>query len=121
MARVKRGTIAQKRRKHLLRHTKGFRWTRKSKYRMAKEAMLKAWKYAFRDRRTKKREFRQLWETNLGAALRTQGISYSRFINLLKKQNIELDRKVLATLANTKPALFKMIVEKVRALKSEKS
>ncbi len=121
MARVKRGTIAQKRRKHLLRHTKGFMWTRKSKYRRAKEAMLKAWTYGFRDRRTKKRKFRQLWEANLGAALRTHGVSYNRFINLLKKQNIALDRKILATFANTKPALFKTIVEKVQALKGAKS
>lgn len=88
---------------------------------MAKEAMYKAWKYAYRDRRAKKREFRTLWETNLGAALRTHGISYSRFINLLKKQNVALDRKILATIANTKPSLFKTIVEKVQALKTDKS
>lgn len=113
MARVKRGTIAQKRRKHLLRHTKGFRWTRKSKFRMAKEAMFKAWTYQFRDRKTKKRDFRRLWEANLSGALKTQGITYSRFMNGLKKVGITLDRKVLATLANEKPTAFKKVVEKV--------
>ncbi len=111
MARVKRGVLAHKRRKHILRHTKGFRWGRKTKYRLAKEALLKAWKYAFRDRRAKKRAFRQLWETQISASLRELGIPYSRFIPLLKKKNITLDRKILATLAREKPAIFQKIVE----------
>lgn len=118
MSRVKRGTIAQKRRKHLLRHTKGFRWTRKSKYRMAKEAMLKAWTYQFRDRRTKKRDFRRLFETNISGALKTQGITYSKFMNALKKQGIGLDRKILAILANEKPAVFQALLKKVQASKN---
>ena len=113
MARVKRGTIAQKRRKHLLRHTKGFRWGRKTKFRMANEAMLKAWTYQFRDRKAKKRSFRQLWTANLGAALKTKGLSWSKFANLLKKQNIGLDRKTLSLLAKEKPAVFEKVVEKV--------
>lgn len=115
MARVKRGTIAHKRRKHILRYTKGFRWGRKTKYRLAKEALFKAWTYAFRDRKVKKRMFRQLWETQLNNALRKLGISYSRFVPLLKKNSVELDRKILATLAKEKPDVFKAIAEKVRA------
>ncbi|PIS40272.1 MAG: 50S ribosomal protein L20, partial [Candidatus Nealsonbacteria bacterium CG08_land_8_20_14_0_20_36_22] len=79
MVRVKRGKTAHRRRKNLLKHTKGFRWGRKSKYRLAKEALLHAWKYAYRDRRTKKREFRKLWQIQINAACREQGLSYSRF------------------------------------------
>ncbi len=111
MVRVKRGVLAHKRRKLTLRHTKGFRWGRKSKYRLAKEAMLKAWKYSFRDRKTKKRAFRRLWEVQISSAVREAGISYSKFIPLLKKSNIELDRKILATLAREKPEIFKHILE----------
>ncbi len=111
MVRVKRGTIAHKRRKNLLKHTKGFRWGRKSKYRLAKEALLHAWKYAYRDRRTKKREFRRLWQVQINAACRTQGIPYNKFINGLKNKKIELDRKVLSDLAQNHPAIFEKILE----------
>lgn len=114
MARVKRGTIAHKRRKHLLEHTKGFRWGRKSKYRLAKEALLHAWSYSYRDRRTKKRDFRQLWQTQINAACREQGTSYSKFIYGLKQNKIELDRKILANLGQNNPEIFRKIAEMVK-------
>ena len=80
MTRVKRGKAARKRRKRLLKHAKGFRWGRKSKYKLAKDALRHAGRYAFRDRKKKKGEFRKLWETQINAACRAHGISYSRFI-----------------------------------------
>ena len=114
MVRVKRGKTAHKRRKRLLKETKGFRWGRKSKYRLAKEALMKAQVYAYRDRRVKKREFRKLWQIQIGASCKELGISYSKFINGLKKNKIELDRKILAQLAKEKPEIFKRIVSKVK-------
>lgn len=114
MVRVKRGKIAHKRRKHLLKYVKGFRWGRKSKYRAAKEALLHAWSYSYRDRRTKKREFRKLWQIQINAACRESGISYSKFIYGLKKNKIELDRKILSQLAQNHPQIFEKIVEKVK-------
>lgn len=113
MARVKRGTIAHKRRKHLLEYTKGYRWGRKSKYRLAKDALLHGWSYAYRDRRTKKREFRKLWNTQINAASREHELSYSKFIAGLKKNKIELDRKVLASLAQNHPEIFKKVLETI--------
>ncbi|MEA3293143.1 MAG: 50S ribosomal protein L20 [Patescibacteria group bacterium] len=114
MTRVKRGTIAHKRRKNILKHTKGFRWGRKSKYKAAKEALFHAWTHAYRDRRRKKRDFRQLWQVKINAACRELGLTYSKFINLLKKNKIELDRKILADLAENKPEIFKKIIEKIK-------
>ncbi len=114
MVRVKRGKIAHKRRKHLLKYVKGFKWGRKSKYRAAKDALLHAWKYSYRDRKTKKRDFRQLWQVQINAACREQGISYSKFIAGLKKNKIELDRKILSKLAQNYPEIFEKIVEKVK-------
>jgi len=114
MVRVKRGKIAHKRRKKVLKHTKGFKWGRKSKYKAAKEALLHAWSYAYRDRRTKKREFRKFWQTQINAACHQQGLSYSRFIHGLKKKKIELDRKILADLARNHPKIFEKIVEKMK-------
>lgn len=114
MVRVKRGKIAHKRRKHLLKYAKGFRWGRKTKYRAAKEALMHAWKYAYRDRRAKKREFRQLWQVQINAACRQLGISYSKFIAGLKKNKIELDRKILATLAQNHSKIFEKIIEKIK-------
>jgi len=111
MVRVKRGKTAHKRRKNLLKYTKGFRWGRKSKYRLAKEALLHAWKYAYRDRRTKKRESRRLWQIKINAACRQQGLSYSRFIHKLKEKKIGIDRKILAGLAQNHPSIFEKIVE----------
>ena len=114
MVRIKRGKTARKRRKHLLKYAKGFRWGRKAKYRAAKEALLHAWRYAYRDRRTKKRDFRKLWQIQINAACRLAEISYSKFIAGLKKNKIELDRKILATLAQNHLQIFEKIVEKVK-------
>ena len=114
MVRIKRGKTAHKRRKRLLKLAKGFRWSRKSKYRLAKEALLHAFKYAYRDRRTKKREFRKLWQIQINAASREYGLPYSRFINLLKKKKIEIDRKILAQLARDRREIFEKIIEEVK-------
>ncbi len=111
MARVKRGTIAHKRRKYVLKHTKGFRWGRKSKYRLAKDALLHGWSYAYRDRRTKKRNFRALWQVQINAACREHNLSYSKFIYGLKQNKIELDRKVLSDLEQNHPEIFKKVLE----------
>lgn len=113
MARVKRGVAANKRRKNLLKLAKGFRWRRKSHYRAAKEAILKAGKYAYRDRRAKKRTMRSLWIVRLNNALRLNGTKYSTFINAMKKKNIELDRKVLSQMAIDNPDIFAKLVEKI--------
>ena len=110
MTRVKRGVQANARRKRLLKHTKGFMWTRKSKYRQAKEATLHAWSFQFADRKKKKRNFRRLWQIKINAAARDNGISYSRLIDHLKKSNIELDRKILADLAEYNPKVFKEVI-----------
>ena len=114
MVRVKRGKTAHKRRKKILKHTKGFRWGRKSKYKLAKQALQKAWTYAYRDRKVKKREFRKLWQVQINAACRKFGLSYNKFIHQLKEKNIELDRKILAQLAKEKPEVFEKIVEEVK-------
>ncbi|MEK7582350.1 MAG: 50S ribosomal protein L20 [Patescibacteria group bacterium] len=114
MTRVKRGTIANARRKRVLKHTKGFMWTRKSKFRQAKEALLHAWSFQFADRKKKKRNFRRLWQIKINAAARQEGISYSKLIAQFKKANIELDRKILADLAEHNPTIFKQIVSSVQ-------
>ena len=114
MVRVKKGKAARKHRKHLLKYAKGFRWGRKRKYRLAKDALRHAWRYAYRDRRTKKREFRKLWQIQISAACRQQGIPYSRFVYGLKKNKIGLDRKILSNLAEQHPDIFKKIVDKVK-------
>ncbi len=117
MPRVKRGTIANKRRKNVLKRTKGYRWGRKSKFRLAKQALQKAGTYAYRDRKAKKRTARGLWQIQINAACRANGISYSKFIAGLKKNKIELDRKILAQLAQQQPEVFAKIVEKVHPVK----
>jgi len=114
MVRVKRGKIAHKRRKGLLKYTKGFHWGRKSKYRLAKPAVFHAWIHAYKHRREKKREIRELWQIQINAACRQLGISYSQFINRLKKNKIELDRKILAEIAQNHLEIFKKIVERVK-------
>jgi large subunit ribosomal protein L20 len=115
MSRVKRGIMHAKRVRNVLKKTKGYRWGRKSKIKLAKVAVRKAGAYAYRDRRVKKREFRKLWSIKLNAAVREQGLNYSRFINLLKKANISLNRKVLADLAENHPSIFVKIVEAVKS------
>ena len=114
MTRVKRSVAKRKRKKKIIKQAKGYKWSRKSKYRAAKEALMHAWTYAYRDRRTKKRDFRRLWQIRINAACRQEGISYSKFINALKKNKIELDRKILAELAKDHPEIFKKIVEKIK-------
>ncbi len=114
MVRVKRGKTAHKRRKNVLKHTKGFRWGRKSKYKLAKEALMHAGKYAYRDRKTKKREFRKLWQIKINAACRQHGLTYSHFIHKLKEKKIEIDRKILAELVQKHPNIFEKIVEEVK-------
>jgi len=114
VVRVKSGKISHKRREKLLKYTKGFRWGRKSKLRAAKEALLHAWTYAYRDRRNKKREFRRLWQIQINAACREHGLSYSKFIYGLKQKKIELERKILATIAQNHPEIFTKIVEEIK-------
>ena len=114
MPRVTRGVTASKRRKNLLKLAKGFKWRRKSNYRAAKEAVMKAGKYKYRDRRTKKRTMRALWIVRLNNALRLHGLKYSTFINLMTKKEIELDRKVLSQMAMENPDIFSKFVEKVK-------
>lgn len=113
MARVKRGTTKNKRRKNILAQTKGYRFDRKSKERVAKEAIRHAGSYAFRHRRTKKREFRNLWSLRINAAARPLGFSYSKLIGALKKKNIALDRKSLSTLAKDHPTVFERLVKSI--------
>ena len=110
MTRVKRGVVASRRRKRLLKHAKGFKWTRSTKFRQAKEALLHAWSFQFADRKKKKRNFRRLWQTRISAAARINGLSYSKLIAQLKTANIELDRKVLSQIAIDRPELFSQIV-----------
>lgn len=114
MARVKRGVAANKRRKNLLKLAKGFRWRRKSHYITAKQAVIKAGKYMYRDRRAKKRTMRNLWIIRLNNALRLHEMKYSTFINLMKTKKIELDRKVLSQLAVENPEIFAKFVQSVK-------
>ena len=114
MSRIKRAVQARKHRKNVLKHTKGFKYGRKSKFKLAKEALWHAWTYAYRDRKTNKRNFRQLWNLQINALARQNGITYSRLINGLKKKNIELDRKVLSELAKEYPEVFVKIIEEVK-------
>ncbi|GAI31324.1 unnamed protein product [marine sediment metagenome] len=114
MVRVKRGKTAHKRRKKVLKQTKGFRWGRKSKYKSAKQALQKAWTYAYRDRKVKKRDFRKLWQVQISAACRKLGLPYNKFIHQLKEKKIEIDRKILSQLAREKPEVFKKIVEETK-------
>src|SRR3989344_3619752 len=113
MARVKRGVMKNKRRKNILAQTKGYRFDRKSKERVAKEAIRHAGVYAFRDRRNKKREFRNLWTLRINAAVRPLGFSYSKLIGTLKKENIALDRKSLSSLAKDYPEIFERVIKKL--------
>ena len=115
MARVKRAVNAQKKRRVVLEGAKGYRGQRSRLYRKAKEQMLHSMQYAYRDRRDRKGDFRQLWITRINAAVRQFGLSYSRFIAGLKKKNVEIDRKVLADLAVHDKAAFGKIAEQAKA------
>ena len=112
MPRVKRGNTRTKKRKKLLQEVKGFKWGRKKLVRLAKTAQTKAGAHAFRDRRRKKRTNRALWQVKINAFVREHDLSYSKFIDLLKKNKVDIDRKVLADLAvNNKEVLVKIIEE----------
>jgi large subunit ribosomal protein L20 len=115
MPRVKRGVTARARHKKVLALAKGFRGRRGNVYRIAKEAVMKAGQYAYRDRRTKKRVFRQLWIARINAAARSNGLTYSQFANGIRKAGIDIDRKVLADIAYHDPAAFTGIVNQVKA------
>jgi large subunit ribosomal protein L20 len=115
MPRVKRGVIARARHKKVLNAAKGYRGRRKNVYRIAKQAVMKAGQYQYRDRRQKKRQFRALWIARINAAARECGLTYSRFMNGLKKSAIELDRKVLADMAVFDKPAFAKLVESAKA------
>ncbi|MCL4801171.1 MAG: 50S ribosomal protein L20 [Burkholderiales bacterium] len=115
MPRVKRGVVARARHKKVLAQAKGFRGRRKNVFRVAKQAVMKAGQYAYRDRRARKREFRALWIARINAAARSMGLSYSTLMNGLKKAEIEVDRKVLADLAVNDLAAFTKIAEQAKA------
>jgi large subunit ribosomal protein L20 len=115
MARVKRGTTAHARHKKILGLAKGYRGRSSTNYRIALQRVEKALRYAYRDRRNRKRDFRALWIQRINAGVREHGLTYSRFIAGMKKAGIELDRKVLADIAAREPASFKALVERVQA------
>jgi len=115
MPRVKRGVTAKARHKKILTLSKGYRGRRSNVYRIAKEAVMKAGQYQYRDRRQKKREFRALWIARINAAVRELGMSYSVFMNGLSKASIDIDRKVLADLAVHDKAAFSKIAEQAKA------
>ncbi len=115
MPRVKRGVTARARHKKVLDQAKGYRGRRKNVYRIAKQAVMKAGQYAYRDRRNRKREFRSLWIVRINAGAREMGVSYSQFMAGLKKAGIEVDRKVLADLAVFDKPAFGKIVEQAKA------
>ena len=115
MARVKRGVVAHARHKKVLKQAKGYYGARRKVYRVAKQAVIKANQYAYRDRRQRKRQFRRLWIVRINAAARQFGLSYSRFMDGLNKAGIEVDRKVLADLAVHDIAAFGALAEKAKA------
>ena len=115
MSRVKRGVQAHRRHKKILKLAKGYYGARSRVFRVAKQAVIKAGQYAYRDRRQRKRQFRALWITRINAGARMNGLSYSRLISGLKKSSIEIDRKVLADLAIHDKVVFTAIVEKAKA------
>jgi len=115
MARVKRGVQARKRHKKILKLAKGYYGARSRVFRVAKQAVIKAGQYAYRDRRQRKRQFRQLWIARINAGARVNGLTYSRFINGLKLASIEVDRKIMADLAVNEKGAFAALVEKAKA------
>ena len=115
MARVKRGVQAKARHKKVLKQAKGFRGARSRTYKVAKQAVMRAGQYAYRDRRVKKRVFRSLWIVRINAAARDNGLTYSQLIAGLKKANIDLDRKVLASLAVNDKEAFSLLVEQAKS------
>lgn len=118
MPRVKRGTKARQRRKKILKAAKGMRGSRNRLFRQAKQSVQRAWKYAYRDRRQRKRQFRRLWITRINAAARLNGTTYSKLIGGLTKAGIELDRKILAEMAIFDPQAFAKVAEAARTAES---
>ncbi len=114
MARVKRGVMVRKRHNKLLKQAKGYQGSRSRRIRVARQTILKALSYAYRDRRNKKRDFRRLWIIRINAAARLNGTTYSRLIRGLKLAGIDLDRKILADMAVRDPAAFRSVVEQVQ-------
>ena len=117
MARVKRGVQARAKHKKIIKQAKGYRGRSKNVFRIAVEKVEKGLQYAYRDRRTKKRSFRGLWILRINAGVREHGMSYSQFINGIKKAEIDIDRKILADIAKNNPTTFKFIVDKIRQTK----
>ena len=117
MPRVKRGNVARKRRKKILKLAKGFRGSHSTLFRTANQQVMKALRYAYRDRKKRKRDFRRLWITRINAACRQHGMSYSKFIGNLKKSNIEINRKMLAQMAVLDPDGFTKVAEIAAAAK----
>ena len=115
MSRTKRGVISRARHKKVFKAVKGQFGRRKNTIRIARQAMEKALQYSYRDRRNKKREFRSLWIQRINAGVRSEGLTYSKFINGLSKSGIKLDRKILAEIAYDNPEAFKTIVKKAQA------
>ena len=115
MARVKRGVTSKAKHKKVLKAVKGQWGRRKNTIRIARQAMEKAMQYAYRDRRNKKREFKSLWIQRINAGVRSEGLTYSKFINGLSKSGIKIDRKILAEIAYDNPEAFKTIVKKAQA------
>ena len=115
MARTKRGVISKAKHKKVLKAVKGQWGRRKNTIRVARQAMEKAMQYAYRDRRNKKREFKSLWIQRINAGVRSEGLTYSKFINGLNKSGIKIDRKILAEIAYDNPEAFKTIVKKAQA------
>lgn len=114
MSRVKRGTLRTKKRKNILKHTKGFKWRRKNVHKIAVDAMRHSLRNQYIGRKQKKRTMRSLWQIKINAAAREHGMNYNSFMHGMKKKHIDLDRKVLATLAEHEPETFKVIVETVK-------
>ncbi len=114
MPRSTQSSTRRKRKKGLIKEAKGYKWQRSRKYRAAKQARLKALTYAYRDRKTRKRFFRRLWQIRINAAVRKMGLTYSHFIHLLKKGGVNLNRKVLSELAVQNPKVFEEIVNEVK-------
>ena len=117
MARVKRGVTARAKHKKIIKQAKGYRGRSKNVFRIAVEKVGKGLQYAYRDRRTKKRNFRGLWIQRINAGVREYKMSYSEFMNGIKKANINIDRKILADLAKNNPSTFKFIIDKIRQTK----
>ena len=117
MVRIKRGVQAKSRHKKILKMAKGYRGRSKNVFRIAIQKVEKGLQYAYRDRRTKKRNFRGMWIQRINAGARKHGMSYSQFINGVKKAEIDIDRKILADIAKNNPTTFKFIVDKIRQTK----